>query len=69
LEKLKESFARVAQGEWFCRAPVTFIGPAGRAEVTPGVSYRKGRLTSGLDVADVLDTWHATGKLPLNVSL
>jgi hypothetical protein len=69
LEKLKEAFARVAQGEWFCRAPVTFNGPAGRVEVTPGVSYRKGRLVSGLDVADVLDVWHATGKLPPSVSV
>lgn len=69
VEKIKEAFARVGQGEWFCRAPVTFVGPMGKVEVTPGVSYRKGRLLSGLDVADVLDTWHATGRLPPNITL
>lgn len=69
LEKIKEAFARVGQGEWFCRAPVTFIGPMGKVEVTPGVSYRKGRLLSGLDVAEMLDAWHATGRLPPNISL
>jgi hypothetical protein len=69
LEKLKEAFARVGHGEWFCRAPVTFAGPTGRVEVTPGVSYRRGRLLAGLDVADMLDVWHATGKLPPNISL
>lgn len=69
LEKIREAFARVGQGEWFCRAPVTFIAPMGRIEVTPGVSYRRGRLLSGLDVADVLDAWHATGRLPPNIAV
>jgi hypothetical protein len=68
MQRPPQGFTRVREGEWFCTAPATFNTPAGVVTTTPGVTYRKGRTISGLDVADALDSWHATGKLPPNVS-
>lgn len=65
--KLREAFVRVRAGEWFCRAPVVIHGPAGAVHATPGVSYMKGRLFSGFDIAGMLDAWHETAALPPNV--
>ncbi len=36
--------------------------------LTPGVVW-KGHQHIGLDIAALLDDWHATGRLPLNILL
>ena len=69
MQRLPEAFSRIAEGEWFCVAPLTFQTAAGEVGTTPGVTYRRGRLVSGFDVADALDTWRATGALPPGVSV
>ena len=69
MQRPPQGFTRVREGEWFCTAPATFNTPTGLVTTTPGVTYRRGRTISGLDVADALETWHATGRLPPNVSL
>ena len=61
---LNEAFVKMGTGEWFCRAPLAIIGPTGPINVTPGVVYRTGKLLNGLDIASLLDAWHATGRLP-----
>lgn len=63
----ESAFVRMEAGQWFCRAPVTIQSPGARFTATPGVVYRRGKAMSGLDVALVLDEWHATGKLPPNI--
>ena len=67
--KIGECFVRLRDGEWFCRAPCAIEGPTGTVNVTSGVMYRRYRLHMGLDVAALLDEWHATGQLPPNVTL
>ena len=69
MQRLPQAFTRVREGEWFCIAPLMFETRRGRVGVTPGVTYRRGKLILGFDVADALDTWHATGKLPPDVVL
>jgi hypothetical protein len=69
MHKIGECFVRMAEGEWFCRAPCEIDGPAGSVSVTPGVVYRRGRAHLSLDVAAVLDDWQETGELPPNISI
>ena len=64
MHRLAGAFARIREGEWFCRAPITFFTPSGEITTTPGVLYRKGQPVQGVDVAAVLDVWHSMGKLP-----
>ena len=66
-QKLKDAFVRIKAGEWLCRAPVSIHGPGGEIPVTPGVVYRTGRPVGRFDVAELLDTWHATGRVPPNI--
>jgi hypothetical protein len=66
---LSEAFVRMGAGEWFCRAPLGIIGPTGSVMVTPGVVYRTGKPLNGLDIALLLDSWHATGSLPANITV
>jgi hypothetical protein len=66
---LEAAFVRMSPGEWFCRAPVAIDGPSGLVSATPGVVYRRGKLLSGVDVAALLDDWHATGKVPPNIKV
>jgi hypothetical protein len=63
------AFVRMKEGEWFCRAPVAIDSPGGRVSATPGVVYRRGKPLSGLDVAALLDQWHATGNVPPNIKV
>jgi len=64
-----DCFVRVSEGEWLCRAPCTIDGPEGFLRLTPGVAYRKGDQHIGLDIAALLDGWHASGQLPPTISL
>jgi hypothetical protein len=63
-ERLSEAVVPLPGGGWFCRAPITIHGPGGQAELTPGATYRAGRVFGGIDVAWVLDSWRASGRLP-----
>jgi hypothetical protein len=68
MQRVDECFVYVKDGEWFCRAPCEFDGPAGRVTCTPGVTYRRGRPHQGVDVAATLDECKATGHIPPNYS-
>lgn len=68
MQLLRDCFVRIKEGEWFCRAPCSFDGPTGLVTVTSGVVHRRGRLRDGLDLAALLEDWHATGQTPPNVS-
>lgn len=67
--RLKDAVTRLTGGEWFCRAPVTIQGPAASFDLTPGATYRKGRVFNGVDVVAVLDIWLQTGTLPPNFTV
>lgn len=69
MQGIPQGFTRVREGEWFCTAPTTFHTLSGPVTTTPGVTYRRGRTISGMDVAAALDACFATGKLPPNVSV
>ena len=58
---------RVRDGEWLCKAPITFQTKVAAVELTPGATYRKGIRYKGMDVAVMLDDWLATGRLPPDV--
>jgi hypothetical protein len=49
------SFRREKDGIWICVEPVTIRHPAGRMEVVPGSSFKKGTVYMGVDVAALLD--------------
>jgi len=50
-----EKFKRDKDGTWICIAPVTFEGPNGRMQVTPGTSFAPGTRFMGVDLAKWLD--------------
>jgi hypothetical protein len=68
MERLRDSLLRVTDGERLCRVSFLFVWSNGASlELTPGVVYRKGVRFMGVDVAELLDDWLATERLPLNV--
>lgn len=66
---LSDAFVKMGTGEWFCRSPLALVGPMGPVTVTPGVVYRVGKPLNGLDIALLLDGWHATGSLPPHITI
>lgn len=68
-KKFPDAFVRNPDGSWFCRMPAELTGPNGPATTTPGVSYRRGKLLNGYDIAAWLDQWDATGEAPLNIQV
>ena len=69
VQRFAEAFVRNRDGSWFCRAPVQFMAVAGEIHtVTPGVTYRRGKLVHGVDIAQWLDDWHAHGASPPGVN-
>ena len=68
-KRLREAVLFLEEGLWLCRAPLTLRGPFGNAELAPGVTYRRGRCAGLVDVADILDHWSTTGRLPPNISV
>jgi hypothetical protein len=67
IEKFARAFVRDNDGSWFCREPVHFVGYHGPFTTTPGVTYRKGKLNQGYDVAVWLDEWHSQQLVPIGV--
>jgi hypothetical protein len=68
VQKFAEAFVRNPDGSWFCRARAEFVAPDGeRMNVTPGASYRRGKLYSGQDIARWLDDWNAHRAVPPGV--
>jgi hypothetical protein len=66
MERLSDAVVRVKDGEWLCRVAVVFAwinGPS--VALTPGVVYRKGVRYENVDIAEMLDNWLATDRLPL----
>ena len=68
IDKLVRAFVRNPDGSWFCREPVVIVGASGAFTTTPGVTYRKGKLVQGYDIARWLEDWHAHGVAPMDVS-
>lgn len=68
MQKFADAFVRNEDRSWFCRAPVQFMLPSGDVvTVTPGVTYRRGKLFHGVDIARWLDEWTTQGVRPLEV--
>ena len=67
MQRIVSAFVQNPDGSWFCRAPVHIVGPKGPATTTPGVTYRRGKLLNGYDVAQWLDEYKAHGASPLGV--
>jgi hypothetical protein len=67
IEKFARAFVRNNDGSWFCREPVHLVGPNGPMTTTPGVTYRRGKLSQGYDLAMWLDEWHDHQTAPIGV--
>jgi hypothetical protein len=70
MERLRDAVVRVKDGEWLCRVAVVFAwrnGPS--VALAPGVVYRKGVRYESVDIAEMLDDWLATDRLPPSVSV
>jgi len=67
IDKFVRAFVRNPDGSWFCREPVHIVGMNGPASTTPGVTYRKGKLTNGYDVAQWLEDYQEYRVRPLGV--
>jgi hypothetical protein len=68
IDKFARAFVPNPDGSWFCREPVHILGPAGPLTVTPGVTYRKGKLVNGYDIARWLDEWQQHGTPPAGIA-
>jgi hypothetical protein len=70
MEQLRDAVVRVKEGEWLCRVAVVFAWSNGPSvALSPGVVYRKGVRYESVDIAEMLDHWLATDRLPPNVSV
>ena len=67
IDKFIRAFVPNPDGSWFCREPVTIVGASGQFTTTPGVTYRKGKLVNGYDVAQWLEDWQTYRVRPLGV--
>ena len=67
IEKFARAFVRNPDGSWFCREPVHIEGFNGPMTTTPGVTYRKGKLVQGYDVARWLDEWLEQKAEPIGI--
>lgn len=67
IDKFVRAFVRNPDGSWFCREPILIVGMNGSASTTPGVTYRKGKLVNGYDVAQWLEDWQQYRVRPLGV--
>jgi hypothetical protein len=65
MDTLSKAFLRLAPGRWLCKASVTIESSEGRrVQVTPGVTYLRGRPLDGVDVAGWLDEYYEAGTRP-----
>jgi hypothetical protein len=69
MELLRDAVVRVKDGEWLCIAVVFAWSNGPSVALTPGVVYRKGVRYESVDIAEMLDDWLATGRLPPDVSV
>ena len=67
IEKFERAFVRNGDGSWFCREAVHLVGPNGPLTTTPGVTYRRGKLNQGYDIALWLDEWRHDQTVPIGV--
>ncbi|MFC1926853.1 hypothetical protein ACFLWV_03795 [Chloroflexota bacterium] len=50
-----EAFQKNPDGSWSCVRPVTISGPSGQIQIGPGMSFNRGVLFMGVDLATLLD--------------
>ena len=59
MEDFSKSFLRLEPGVWLCKEPASLQAADGRrVQVTPGVTYRRGKSLDGIDIAKWLDEYH-----------
>lgn len=63
IEKFARAFVREGKGAWLCTAPAHIVGPQGPMTTTPGVTYRRGKLSAAYDLW--LDEWHEYEREPI----
>jgi hypothetical protein len=65
MNDFSKAFLRLDVGRWLCRQKVTIqSGDGHRLEVTPGVTYTRGKRVDGVDVAQWLDDFHEKRSRP-----
>lgn len=65
MEAFSKAFLRLAAGKWLCKEMATLRAADSRQiQVTPGVTYTRGKHHDGLDVAQWLDEYHDADKPP-----
>jgi len=65
VETFSKAFLRLGAGKWLCKEMVTLQAADGRQiQVTPGVTYTRGKQVDGIDVAQWLDEYHERNKPP-----
>ena len=55
MNEILKAFRREPDGTWVCINPLTFDGPNGRIQVTPGTAFAPGMTFMGADLARWLD--------------
>jgi len=68
IEKFARAFVSNGPGAWLCVQPAHIVGPQGPFTTTPGITYRRGKLNQGYDIAEWLDTWHNHQREPIGVA-
>lgn len=59
MNDFSKGFLRLGAGKWLCKEMVTIRSGDGRLlQVTPGVTYVRGKSVNGVDVAQWLDDFH-----------
>jgi hypothetical protein len=70
MQRPRDAVVRVKDGEWLCCVAIVFAWSNGPSvALTPGVVYRKGVRYESVDIAEMLDDWLATDRLPPSVSV
>jgi hypothetical protein len=55
MQSFCDAFRRNADGSWVCVEHATLQGPGIRIDALPGQVYKRGLITSGLDLAEFLE--------------
>ncbi len=67
MDVFADAFVRNEDGSWLCRRAVHFVGPQGPMSAAPGVTYRRGQVLRGYDIAQWLDDWRDRKVRPVGI--
>ena len=64
MENFSRAFVKLPDGGWFCKEVATLESQSGSIRITPGTTWKRGKLFMGVDIAQWLDDYAHNRSLP-----